>query len=347
MSTLVLTKSQQKHTLSAKKTPNKGLRNVLAQPQDNYWPIVNANKRQGLEDLLNKTMPLIKRPDHSIPWSKLRHMKKEERTQVKREAISKEGSVPDPKISNSVILGINAITRALEKENICCVLMDADIDPPLLVKHIIQMAQNSKIPLLLLPQLKIITLNAIGFACAACALKNDVKESEDHHLYPLYQAIHNIFKDVPSPKKTFKLYEPVNNSKESDSYETDDSSNEIESQMESSETAKYTLSTDVYMYRSSRKERAFVPPTATENSEAADTSDFISLGNDDVEDDTRVYRNARYMNIPKRKNPKNQQQQSKTNDSKDVTYFPLKVKRIQGNPNRVKATKAVKQKKKS
>ncbi|XP_012145680.1 uncharacterized protein LOC100879287 [Megachile rotundata] len=343
MSTLVLTKFQQKHTLSAKKTPNKGLRNVLAQPQDNYWPIVNANKRSGLEELLNKTMPLIKRPDHSIPWSKLRHMKKEERAQVKREAISKEGSVPDPKISNSVILGINAITRALEKENICCVLMDADIDPPLLVKHIIQMAQNSKIPLLLLPQLKTITLSTIGFACAACALKNDVKESPDHHFYPLYQTIHNIFKDMPSPKNTFKLIERINYSEKSESYETDDSSNEMESQMESSKTAKYTLSTDVYMYRSSRKERAFVPPIATENSKAADTSDFISLGNDDVENDTYVEKNSRYMNIHKRKNSENQEQQN----SEDVTYFPLKVKRIQGNPNRVKATKAAKQKKKS
>lgn len=49
--------------------------------------------------------------------------------------------------------------------------MDANIEPPLLIRHIIQMAQNDKVPLLLLPELKTITLDTIGFACAACAPK--------------------------------------------------------------------------------------------------------------------------------------------------------------------------------
>lgn len=48
--------------------------------------------------------------------------------------------------------------------------MDANISPPLLIKHVIHMAQNKKMPILLLPKLKIITLNTIGFASAACAL---------------------------------------------------------------------------------------------------------------------------------------------------------------------------------
>lgn len=72
---------------------------------------------------------------------------------------------------NSVILGINAITRSLEKNNVCCILMDANISPPLLIKHIIYMAQNKKVPLLLLSKLKSITLHTIGFASAAYALK--------------------------------------------------------------------------------------------------------------------------------------------------------------------------------
>lgn len=49
--------------------------------------------------------------------------------------------------------------------------MDANISPPLLIKHVIYMAQNKKIPVLLLPKLKTVTLNTVGFASAACALK--------------------------------------------------------------------------------------------------------------------------------------------------------------------------------
>lgn len=37
MDTPILTKQQQKQSLSAKKGSVKGLRNVLAQPQDSYW----------------------------------------------------------------------------------------------------------------------------------------------------------------------------------------------------------------------------------------------------------------------------------------------------------------------
>lgn len=45
-----------------------------------------------------RLMPVIKRPSHSIPWSQLRHMKKEERAQAKKEAISKVENVHDPKL---------------------------------------------------------------------------------------------------------------------------------------------------------------------------------------------------------------------------------------------------------
>ncbi|OAD60774.1 hypothetical protein WN48_04541 [Eufriesea mexicana] len=168
MSTPILSKQQQRNALSAKKASAKGLRNILAQPQDNFWPLVDAEKCPLLEDLLKKLMPAIKRPSHSIPSSQLKHMKK--RVQAKKEALSKEGDLPNAELSNSVILGINAVTRSLEKENICCILMDANISPPLLIKHVIHMAQNKKMPILLLPKLKIITLNTIGFASAACAL---------------------------------------------------------------------------------------------------------------------------------------------------------------------------------
>lgn len=179
-----------------------------------------------------------------------------------------------------------------------------------------------------------------------------MKESQDHYFYPLHQLIHDIFKDVPLPKKAFKLFEQLNSSEESESYETYDMSTEPELQIEPSESNKFTLSTDVYMYRSSRNERAFVPPTAIETptcesvTKAIDPNDFIAVsGNDD--DYTHVKKHSRYINIRKDKNWIQPKRQTKMNNAENVTYLPLKVKRIQGNPNRVKATKVSKQKKKS
>lgn len=101
-------------------------------------------------------------------------MSKEERTaarkEAKKEALKKEGN-NDEDFSESVIMGVNRLTRALEKSNVCCALLDANVDPPLLIRHIVDMAPNKNVPVLLLPILKTVTLQTIGFASAAFALK--------------------------------------------------------------------------------------------------------------------------------------------------------------------------------
>ncbi|CAK9812650.1 hypothetical protein ANTQUA_LOCUS7350 [Anthophora quadrimaculata] len=352
MSTPVLSKQQQRQSLSGKKLQNKGLRNVLAQPQDKFWPIVDAEKCSILQELLNRLMPAIKRPSRSIPWSQLRHMKKEERVQAKKEALVKEENVPNPEIVGSIVLGINAITRSLEKENVCCILMEANIDPHLLVKHVIHMALNKKVPILMFPKLKTVTLNTIGFATAACALKKLVMDSPDHHFYPLYTAICDIFKDIPLPKNKMQLFKDVEAPKPIISDE-ENMSTEEESHIPSPDPPKFTLSTNVYMYRSSRKERAFVPPGATESStgeqpavERTEPDNFISLSKYDFDEyDDSIKKGMRYIDTNEDKYSK--ERKRKVNNAPiNVTYLPLKVKRLQGNPNRVKATKISKQKKK-
>ncbi|CAL7947778.1 unnamed protein product [Xylocopa violacea] len=358
MSTPVLSKQQLKNSLSAKKASAKKVRNVLAQPQDSYWPVVKAEKCSVLEEVLKKLMPAIKRPPHSIPWSQLKHMKKEERAQIKKEALLNNGHVPNPDIVNSIVLGINAITRSLEKDNVCCILMDANVEPHLLVKHVIHMAQNKKVPVLLLPKLKTVTLNTIGFASAACGLKNIVMDSPDHHFYPLFKTICDIFKDIPLPLNKLQLFKDIETSEQDVSCTDDEAemSSENESLTDSLESTE-ELSTDVYMYRSSCKERAFVPPKPVE-SDANESSkekpgqdDFISLSNYDANElDGKIKKHTRYMNIHKDKNskrPNRYKSHSRINDtSVSVKYLPLKVKRLQGNANRVKATKISKQKKK-
>lgn len=50
MATPVLTKKQQRYSLSAKKGPVKGLRNILAHPNLNFWYF---------HTLIFKTFPLV------------------------------------------------------------------------------------------------------------------------------------------------------------------------------------------------------------------------------------------------------------------------------------------------
>jgi ribosomal protein L7Ae-like RNA K-turn-binding protein len=84
-----------------------------------------------------------------------------------------------------MIFGINATTRLLEKDHLCCILLDANVDPVLLVKHIVDMAACKAVPTISIPFLKKVTLETIGFASAAVALKvvSNSLRLENHEFY--------------------------------------------------------------------------------------------------------------------------------------------------------------------
>lgn len=68
-------------------------------------------------------------------------------------------------------MGINAVTKSLEKQNLCSIIVDSNIDPLFMIKHIVTMGQKKNVPVLLVPFLKSVTLSKIKFACAAVGLK--------------------------------------------------------------------------------------------------------------------------------------------------------------------------------
>ena len=94
-------------------------------------------------------------------------MKREERIAMKK-ASQKNDDVSQ--LHNSVVTGINALTRALERNELCSVLLDSNVDS-IIIKHIVSMTQTENVPALLVPFLKAVTLNTIGFETAAFALK--------------------------------------------------------------------------------------------------------------------------------------------------------------------------------
>lgn len=170
-------------------------------------------------------------------------------------------------------------------------------------------------------------------------------DSVDHHFHPLYVTICDIFKDIPAPKNKLQLFQDIETSEQITLDEENKIDVQNELQIESSEPIKFTISTDVYLYRSSRKERVFIPPKSKENStkESKDIeqNDFISVTNYDSDEfDTNIKKNTRYINICEKKHSKNGKDHTKINNvSSNVKYLPLKVKRLQGNINRIKSTK--------
>ncbi|KAK2582370.1 hypothetical protein KPH14_004701 [Odynerus spinipes] len=352
MNTPVLTKKQQKQSLSAKKGPIKGLRNVLAKPQDTYWPVISQMDGVKLNDALQQSLPALRRPQKE----KKKKKKLEECTNLKEESIRIEEPLPNKDLLNSVVMGINTVTRSLEKN------------------------ENKKKPVLLLQSLRNLTLENIGFPCSALALKNKAS-SLDHHFYTLYKSISSISQNYP-PRQSLQLF-----TSDEVSSPTMFEDNKVDDNVCKENTLnvnKESISlTDVYKFRTSCKERTFVPPNAAQNlddvQKEADfislDSDFISLGNDmDVSDneDVQHTRKTRYFkpclkkdnkfqNLNNRYNYTNNnstsrgisgnlkmgKKQKKNFQGNAVEYLPLKIKRLKGNSNRLKATKVSKKKKKN
>ncbi|XP_066594811.1 uncharacterized protein [Prorops nasuta] len=366
---LVLTKQQQRQSLSAKKSAVKGLKNVLALPQETYWPFVKTESCSKLKQVLTETLPVLKK-SAKIPWLQLRKLNKEERIKIKKEALSKETHIVNKNVVTSVITGINAVTRAIEKNNICSVLLDAKVEPLLLVKHIIIMAQINKIPVLLIPILKNITVQTMEISTAALALKINVAKDENHHFYPLYKMIQNISKDFPIPKNLNKIIQNAGSST-NDNNDLLATIKETATLVENTNIPKessFTLPKGVYKYRSSIHERAYTPPSTnieTHSYMKQDWSDFIPISKSDSDDDnnsvlnkaSKFPLNKRYSNIDcstlqnssmssTAKEAEEKCKEYMENQKMDITYLSLKVKRLQGNSKRVKATKIREKKKK-
>ncbi|KAF5291470.1 hypothetical protein FQR65_LT01782 [Abscondita terminalis] len=79
-SACILTSSEQKHTLSAKKKLKKAtLRNVLSNPFANYWPLVTPEDEIELVNVLKKHLKQVKTPKVSIPWNVMKTIPQDER----------------------------------------------------------------------------------------------------------------------------------------------------------------------------------------------------------------------------------------------------------------------------
>lgn len=194
-----------------------------------------------------------------------------------------------------------------------------------------------------------------------------MQNSVDNHFFKLFEKVSQIVLELPQPKLPVSLFRTENTQMDSAS-ENDEMSSESSDEKSTKEIKSHTISTDVYVYRSSRSERAFVPPNASQEPSIATRpwGDYIAL--DDIGNitmdkvDTSIFR-CRKMSSDSTSNSnkamyttsdrvlgETSQEKSKKHLSErrkvNTTYMPLKVKRLRGSSVRTKATKAPKKRKK-
>lgn len=86
---------------------------------------------------------------------------------------------------------------------------------------------------------------------------------------------------------------------------------------------------DIYLYRSSNGERNFIPEEANKDPSLSyhEWADYVPLGEDQDLKTKKSHETLRH---------------NKRYATMNTKYIPLKIKRLQGNSNRIKATRALK-----
>lgn len=187
-------------------------------------------------------------------------------------------------------------------------------------------------------------------------LQKDVKDTADNYFFTLLEKVSELSSELSRSKTPIALFQ--------ENTLMDDEENKIKEKdqpMEEDikEDAKpCTVSTDVYLYRTSKKERVFQPANASKVKPNIDKSwsDYIPLDNDGYNLDEKPAKvPLRFFESVKSndcsnsdsKKVQNKTTKKRTGESDDrVSYKPLKVKRLKGNESRTKVTRPPKVKKK-
>ncbi|XP_015607958.1 uncharacterized protein LOC107273876 isoform X2 [Cephus cinctus] len=267
------------------------------------WPVLEDDKDASLKNLLKRLLVVLKRNPVNISWAKLKKMTKEERLVAKEAAKTEVSTLADQKIINSTVIGVNAVTRSLEKNAVCCVLLDANVEPVLLIKHIVNMALKRNVPVLLIPFLKSVTVETMNFATAAIAFKNNVAKDEANYFHELFKKIVDLAANYPVPDKAVKLLQEDTESQNKELLHNN-SCVETDHSTDTDKSIKlFTVSTNVYKYRTSRNERVFIPENAMEIQTPGKVwTDFIAVDQSvdttmKVDNKGKMRKNKRYMDI--------------------------------------------------
>lgn len=216
------------------------------------------------------------------------------------------------------MFGVNETTRLLENNSASSILITGDVNPQIMVKHIIDMAVLKKVSVLIIPNLRSTLKEKTGIASVVIAFKG---VSMDSRYWIIDKKVKEISSNYAVSPDHVNLHRNVDNS--DDELISQCSPMDVDQSPFKSESK---TSRNLYLYRKSKTKRAFIPELSQKreiikpfNELEVNTSGFLafsdSITNRKSEDDTR-------------KN--NIQTKSK------VSYKSLLIKRVANNKDRDK-----------
>lgn len=258
----ILTKSEQKQAIKGTQKPKKNIiKNYLESPFALEWPELTTVDEEEITALVRKTCSGLRKLECKPPWKKVSKYKGAARKSFLKDYNKKFQENLDPdsikqinerkEALSHLILGYNAVMRALEKDCVAGILVKKNVEPVFVTKIFLPGCAKKCIPLVPLNDLDMVlkdkTTLALPHACMVLGLKPSVKE-ESNLFYPLF----------------VKMLEALNVVEEMD----EDSEDEVESSAVDQENeipkVSFKLSeTEISSYHLKRNyskgKRAFIP----------------------------------------------------------------------------------------
>lgn len=237
----------------------KSSRNVLALPEKPFWPALEEPEIEtSLLEELKETLKAAKTIHPQLKWSEVRKMNKEQKAKhveqfFKNLTLEEQAQHEKAKqLKKYLAIGINEVSRGLEKKELACCLIHGLAKPKLIITHVIQLAHGREVPILIVNDLKQITKESLGFSSLAIGFLKDVAVDIKHEFHELCKHIINLSKGFSED-----LEEPVDGT-HNDEPKTEDIENK-----KSTDTIFSKMIIDcssLYLYRTSSDYRVFHPP---------------------------------------------------------------------------------------
>ncbi|KAM3965854.1 uncharacterized protein ACR2FA_000182 [Aphomia sociella] len=219
-------------TLSQKKKVNKGklkktIKNVICRPDPVFWPIVSDEHKKLLTTSLIKyriPIPEFKK----LHWNELKSIPKEKRPKSpKRQKI------------DGFLFGISECKNALQNNQCSAVILEANVNPKLILQPILDTCIASQIPVICLPDLRKICAEYFAIPTSCLCLKKDCVADFTNEVMKITNSY-----TAPSLDNDVQMQDISKN-------ENNVTSN--------NEIPKSTVNKCPYLYRTDKKSRVFIP----------------------------------------------------------------------------------------
>lgn len=199
----------------------------------------------------------------------------------------------------------------LESNEAQLVLITSDVEPQLMVKHVINLAVLKKVPILVVPDLRNILKSKTGIASVAIAIKKKLSSEEFTRISGVCK---KVFENYPVPPTHINYNRQEENPTDLIGEEKRNKTKQVLFSTNSklskeNESEKQEKSTQFHLLRKNKTERSFIPELSIsgDNSQKRlnklqDSADFLSFGTKEINAGLKTYKSLKIKRIKNNSN---------------------------------------------